>query len=499
MARVVQRSSPPYLAILFVFLFIIAAGFAAWFYTEWRDAETQAATTADTLNSLASRGELSGPDMAKARTRARDEGRSVVGQYRQEVKDLIGAIVGAAEGADASAQEAIAGAGGALPTIDETLADVVKAETEFDATVGAADRAVDVQQPADGTPAAAGKRGLLQIIKRLAAEQTASKLREMSLQTLLNGASEQMVKAMKDAADTQKALSEQLSGNREELTALQAKFDELSGSFQSNIATANSDWDSRVQALQNDLATQRKEILNLQTTIEGLQTKMKTLEGAGLDRTSPDAKPELLADGEVLKVLDAGDHTIAYINIGSDDRVRVGLTFTVYGKHTGVSAEAEGKGVILVKSVSRSTAECLVLRSMPTDPMTAGDLVANLAFSSARQPVFVVEGNFDLDADGIADSQGAETVKSMISRFGGRIADTTTVDTDYVVMGMEPRQTARPDTDAPPTEIALWQESQTMVQKYRDLVGRAVALNKPILNTDQLLTYIGFAPEILEP
>ena len=131
--------------------------------------------------------------------------------------------------------------------------------------------------------------------------------------------------------------------------------------------------------------------------------------------------------------------------------------------------------------------------------MAAGDLVANLAFSSTRQPVFVVQGTFDLDADGAADAQGTETVKSMIDRFGGHVADAITVDTDYVVMGMEPRRLRRPDADAPPTDIALWQDSQAMVQQYRDMVSRAVALNKPILNTGQLLTYIGFAPEILEP
>lgn len=461
MARVVQRSSPPYLAIVFVFLFFIAAGLAGWFYANWRTAETEAADAADTLRSLATRAELSDQVMAALKARAADQGRSVVGQYRQDILALIGKIAGS------SAAETM------------TVAEVVEK--------------ADLEKTDDGD-------GLLSKIARLSSRLAAETQRAADLEAQLAQANAQMTKALVDAAEAQGTLADQLRQNREQLTALQSKFDTLSGDFQSQVEQAKTDWDARVKALEAELATANRQIDPLEAKVRSLEADLERLKrGQGGDTTAPGPKPELLADGKILKVLEAEDHTVVYIDIGRNDRVRTGLTFAVHDKYTGVSPEGEGKATIMVKSVSPRTAQCLVLRSRGADPVAVGDLIANLAFSSARQPVFVVEGEFDLDADGAPDTQGAEAVKAMIGRFGGYVADEITVNTDYVVMGMEPATAARPDPDAPPTDAALWESAQQKSKQYEEMVSSALALNKPILNTSQLLAYIGFVPEVLEP
>lgn len=457
MARVVQRSSPPYLTILFVFLFFIATALAGWFYSEWRDAETGIASLSDSIRSLATKRELNSETMVTLKARASGESRTVFDQYGQDVDQLIEAIVGSAAAADMD-------------------------------PAGALDRAKQLN----------AATGLADLATRLRTEVKDGAQRETDLQTLLDQTAARVAKAMRDAGDTQRTLSEQLGRNREDLAALQATFDTLSTSFQSNVAEANTDWENRVKALQADLAKTNAEIIRLTVANGDLAEELRILKGPK-PGTGTGAKPDIQADGEILEVLNMGDHTVVYINIGREDRVRTGLTFTIYSKRTGVSADARDKGSIVVKSVSAGTAECRVLRAETGDPVVVGDLISNLAFSSMGRPVFVVQGRFDLDGDGEADAQGNATVKAMIERFGGNVAEQITVDTDYVVMGMEPRRMAPPDTDAPATDVALFEQNEQMIQQYREMVNRGIALNKPILNTNQLLSYIGFAPEVLDP
>jgi len=457
MARVVQRSSPPYLTILFVFLFVIAAGLAGYFYSVWRDAESKVVSADETMRSVASRTELSDPAISAIKARAGTARRTLVGQMQQDINDLVGQIAGPV-GAGMSAAEAIQQA----------------------RTLAAAD-------------------GLVAMASDLKTQLAASQAELQATEAQLAAQVEQTNKIIADAGATQTTLADQLQQKTEELTTLQAKFDTLTSSYQTDLETANTEWEKQVRALRDDLKGAGDDIAKLEKKVGDLLKRIKILEGPVVDPSKPGAKPEVLADGEILKVLKLSDHTVVYIDIGRKDRVRIGLRFRVYSKRTGVSADAPDKGAIIVKSLADGTAECHVLQSTAGDPIVAGDKVVNLAFSSTTQPVFVVKGQFDLNGDGGADAQGAGVIKGMIERFGGKVTDQITVDTDYVVMGMVPSPGPRPEADAPETDIAVWQQNEQAIQRYHEAKNRAISMNKPILNTNQVLTYIGFVPEILRP
>ncbi len=146
------------------------------------------------------------------------------------------------------------------------------------------------------------------------------------------------------------------------------------------------------------------------------------------------------AVGKILRIL-PGD-SLCYINLGRDDNVTLGMTFSIYSGDQRIPADGRGKASIEVKSVDARTAECrIVSPPSPDDPILEGDSVNNIVLSRnrAKKQRFVVVGEFDTDFDGEPDVRGREQVIAMIERWGGEVSDQVTALTDYVVLGSPPR------------------------------------------------------------
>jgi len=121
-----------------------------------------------------------------------------------------------------------------------------------------------------------------------------------------------------------------------------------------------------------------------------------------------------------------------------------------------------------------------------------GDPFANIAFDPAQQPVFVVEGRFDLSGMGRLTETGTQEVISLIKRSGGKIASKLTVDVDFVVMGPEPSKPAKLPEDSPPTAKKAWEIRMEEYNRWRKTLDKAIALNVPKLNTRRFLTLTGY-------
>ena len=80
------------------------------------------------------------------------------------------------------------------------------------------------------------------------------------------------------------------------------------------------------------------------------------------------------------------------------------------------------------------------------------------------------------------------------SGWGAKVAETVTVDTDFVVMGSEPATPPKPKADAPPQEWELYRQEMKKYQRYRDVRDAAKRLHVPILNTTRFIAFSGFAP-----
>lgn len=144
---------------------------------------------------------------------------------------------------------------------------------------------------------------------------------------------------------------------------------------------------------------------------------------------------------------------IAYINLGSDDRLHKRVTFSVYDPiTTDVSAhnptnpavtKAVSKGNLEVINITdRHTAECRILKDSPSHPLLPGDLIFTPAWRPGQQDHFAFVGMMDINGNGTDERQ---RVRDLVSMNGGIIdaeigpdgkpIGKITLNTRYVVVG----------------------------------------------------------------
>ncbi len=156
----------------------------------------------------------------------------------------------------------------------------------------------------------------------------------------------------------------------------------------------------------------------------------------------PDSEtPAFQPDGKILLV--DNQTKMAHLNIGSDDRVYPGLTFSVYDKNFPIPRDGKGKAELEVFDVTKTFSAARIIRSEIKRPIAVDDIVANLIWDSDRTNVFVVAGDFDLDDDGNIDYDGTEKIKALVEKWGGKTTDNVTIDADYLILGRPPNRSAK--------------------------------------------------------
>ena len=200
--------------------------------------------------------------------------------------------------------------------------------------------------------------------------------------------------------------------------------------------------------------------------------------------------PETLAtvrqpDGRVLAAI-PGD-PIVYIDLGKKDTLTLGLEFTVYAAKTGIPPDGRGKARIEVVSISPEAAECRIMYVVPGQVVLEGDLIANPVYDRDAPATFVVVGNFDLDRDGTVDRDGAETLKSLIRDWGGRVSSEVTPLTDFVVLGVPPRRPRGTGDSGSATN------RNDALAQYHEIADLAKSMSVPILTQSVFLNFLGYA------
>ena len=274
---------------------------------------------------------------------------------------------------------------------------------------------------------------------------------------------------------------------RQVTAAVKAKEDQMKDA----VAEARKqvdDRDKRIMLQAQEISDQQKETTKLKTIIAILKQQIRDLK-----RPTEAGDPLAKADGKIAKVLP--EQGLCYINLGRKDGVQRGLPFAVYPARAVITEKGAAKARIIVVSVHENTSECRIVLGRREDPVTEGDLIANLAFDTTRVYKFVVEGGFDLYGRGRPDPLGNSRIKQMIQQWGAKIVDTVTVDTDFVVMGAEPVTPPKPAADAPAQEWEVYRQEMKKYQHFRDVREAAGRLHVQILNTTRFLAYSGVVPK----
>lgn len=469
MARVVQRrTSPPYLLILFVFLFLIATAAAIMFFVGRDTAVKGKAQAEDKLAQYVSTADENDADVqAKIKEAASSSPRqSVVGLYRKMIPELASFVV-------------------VNPPDDPGRA--------YAAAKAEADR-INKELSADETTKT------LYAYKGLAAIQTAlENLRKND--EAMNGLKADLKKKQdekealsKDMSDAAKKQTEALTKLSDQIKAIDDKSKKDFEEYQANVDKVTKEFGAKADTYEKNVNDKLAQIAKLQGRIKQLEDENADVKNQLSVARNPGAgKVALKADGKVTDLAEVANQKFCYVNLGASDNVQVGMTLAVFPS-AGIGIDAKPKARIRILNMLPTTSECTILEQDPKDPISKGDLVANLAYEKGRSQAFVVEGLFDLRGGGVATSAGTDEVKDMISKSGGKVEDSVTINTDYVVLGDQPSKPTKPAEGAAPTVEKVYREQLKIWEHYQEVQDQAKAMRIPILNTNRFLDLVGYAP-----
>jgi len=469
--RRTQSSAMLYTLITFVGLFIAATTIAVIYYVKAEDYRTKQADLDSQINDLASSRERQTPLGAIVGTKPAPK--SWLGTMVDYLDEMVSLIVG----------------GVPEPTSAEAKVNNVNARVR--AILEPAKEHIDIGDP--------NKTGLVQIIE--------------GLQAALENTIKARVATQQQLDDLQQRFKDADEANFEKEQTLLAEKDKL----QQQVNTIKQDYDElqvlleqsteqQIKTLAAQLEQEKAKNKELNDELLRTQAELKMAEGMmrraqqDVMKIKPPPDREVLAykfDGEVTLIDDRAK--VAYLNIGSDDHVYRGLTFTVYDKGTPIPKEGNGKAEIEVFDVEKTFSAARITRSEITKPILPGDTIANLIWDSDKTNVFVVAGDFDLDNDGDIDYDAVAKITVLVEKWGGRVADTVSIDTDFLVLGRPPQVLRRPTLDEieiDPTATERYEASLKRLAGYKELQRQAETLWIPIFRYERFLYFIGYTEQI---
>ncbi|MGN6725303.1 MAG: BRCT domain-containing protein [Tepidisphaeraceae bacterium] len=310
----------------------------------------------------------------------------------------------------------------------------------------------------------------------------------------------------KKLAGVNAAFTAQLGAKQQDVTTAQANaqkaLDDVEASRtdkDKQIADMQSKMDEQAKLAQdtvNQLTAQRQEALNRakksEDQIKALQSKLR-------DIRQPVDQILRQADAHIMR--SAGDNLV-YIDLGTGDQVVPGMTFEVYDRIQGIPKPGDptndenlpkGKASIEVIKVSPGNSECRIVRQTPGENVVEGDPCVNLVYDRNVKYNVMVYGNFDLDRNGQATPQDADVIKRLVTRWGGKVVNTLTPDTDFLVIGKVPEipNYTQEELDRPEIQFEVERRKKELAD-YDDTLAKAIELNIPVLNQNRFLYFTGY-------
>jgi hypothetical protein len=454
MARVVQqrKSGPPYLLILFVFLFLVAVVLDVLFYLDSdknKAAREKAEKFAQALSGSATSGGLD-PAVQAGMTQYDRDRKPVLAQKNDQIAQLTEGIAG-------------------TPDYAAPLALVEDARKEAARYL-----------PGEG------RLGVAVAVQRLAkaldgaGEQLKAKEAEIAaLKRDLDARIAELAALGQDREKERAGLNQAIADLRSQLTQTQEGLDR-------KLADLTEDRDKEIKSRDRQIAERNEGLIKKDEQIALWKKKYEEAVKDVHIGVSTDTPPA--PNGKVLRAV--GTDAV-YVNLGANTSIKPGMTFAVYPS-TGVTRDAnDWKARILVTSVGPDFSTCRVTNLKDKKvPVLQDDVIYNVVFGRAQSAKFVVVGLFDIYHNGHPSVRGADEVKALIKRFGGTVQDDVAVDTDYVVVGAEPAA-PKPSEEGGVAPPELPEDAKAR-QQYQDVLKKAAEMGVPRLNINRFLQLTGF-------
>ena len=458
-----------YALIAFVALFIIAATAGVIYYLKFEEQRGLADAAQKRLSEFATPAEVQkiGTIIGSERT-----GKSRLKVMTDYLDQAIGLIAPGAAG-DTSAEVKV---NEAATKVKEMIAAVAKQNPELN----------------DVDPNSA----LLQIAAKLNAELKNTKAAETATR-------EQLAELQGQFDDAKKVGMEKERDLLAEKDKLQQQFDKVRTGYDELKALLEKKTDEQVKDLYAKLDQERtgreetnKQLLKSQAELQTAQDRIQKVLKESVWPIQPPPDTEVKAfepDGKIILVDDQAK--TVQINLGSNDHIYRGLTFAVYDRGQPIPRDGKGKAEIEIYNIGDSFSAARIVRSDKKNPIVTNDIIANLIWSPTKANTFVVAGEFDLTGDGVSEDDAIAKIRSLVEKWGGKVADAVTVNTDYVIMGTPPQVPAKPtmqEVERYPNAMEKYEKALQQAAKYKDIQSQAQALSIPILNAERFLYFIGY-------
>jgi hypothetical protein len=337
--------------------------------------------------------------------------------------------------------------------------------------------------------------GLVRVIEKLKAKLDNTTNAALVLQEQFERLKNRFDDAMEATREKEQALLAEKEKYQQQVNEIKKDYNDLKTMMQQTseqqvrtlMAQLDEERDNRKKLSQQLLKTEA-ELTTAEERIKRAQEKLHALV------PSPDS--EIAAykpDGKIILIDDAAK--MVHINLGSDDHVYRGLTFSVYEKNTLILKDGKGKAEIEVFNVGKNISTARIISPNPKKPIIVGDIVANLIWDSDKTNVFVVAGEFDLNGDGKIDYEAADKIKALIEKWGGKVADEISIDTDFLVLGTTPTVLKKPtfeQMEVDPMAMEKYEASLKKLTSYKEIRARAQTLSIPVFNLERFLYFIGY-------
>ncbi len=475
-----QSNAMLYTLITFVGLFIVATTIAVIYYVDAEDKKTKLADIQNQIDDLADSRERNALGTIVG-TRA--SGKSWLGtmvKHLDITKSLIDGSVPEPTSAEAKINDVITKVSDANDSLSEM---VKKYKTQ---------QHIDIGDP--------NKDGLVPVIKDLTAELGNTIKAKLAIQNQLKDLEQKFANANKTNSEKEQILQSEKNKLQEQVNKIQADYNDLQVRLEQSTTEQVDTYRNQLEQAKTNLKSLNDKLLKTQAELKMSEDIMKRAQQEVRD-IKPPPDQEILAhraDGKIILIDDQAK--VVHLNIGSNQHVYRGLTFTVYDRSGPIPKDGKGKAEIEVYDVAETYSAARITRSEAKRPILDGDIVANLIWNSDKTNVFVVAGDFDLDNDGNFDSNAIGRIKALIEKWGGRVADTISIDTDFLVLGGLPQvPKQQPTFEELELDPGALQRYQTLLQRlnhYNQLQSQAQALWIPVFRYERFLYFIGYKGQI---
>ena len=457
-----------YTLILFVFLFIAATTIAVIYYIKFEDQRTVAEESQSNLQEIVSPTELQRIGTIVGAKQPRKSRLATMVEYLDQVVYLII---------------------GGLPEDTSAEVKVGTANRDFQDALTLAQTHIDANSIDPNTT------GLVQVVQKLKTELDNTKDTLLATDERLTDKINELKDARIKTLNKERELEADVNDYARQVDSAKKDYNDLEILLEQTS-------EERVQALMVQLSEERSKYeqehqdkLQIQAQLEMTQDKMKRQQDE-IHKIVPLPDSEVVAhksDGKII-LLD-NQSRVVHLNIGRDDRVYPGLTFTVYDKNIPIPKDGKGKAEIEVYSVEKNISTAQITKSEIKRPIILDDIVANLIWDSDKTNVFAIEGEFDLDGDGKIETDAVDKIKSLIEKWGGKVADAISIETDFLVLGSPPSILRRPtitELEMDPMATERYEASRTKFADHQEIQSKAQALLIPVFNYERFLFFIGY-------